>query len=83
MSMVITAELNISNNPDLAVFPDNIWLVVPSLDGGFFNPWDTVASINGGSFWSGGDSFDSGCLRAVPNNPDLSVVTITPDIIIV
>ncbi len=55
MSMVIDAEIRILNNPDMEL-KGEAWLKGASEDGGSFSPWNTLAVLDGGSFWSGGDA---------------------------
>ena len=47
------------------------------LPGGVFNPWNSgeyIALLDGGSFWSGGDSFDGGQILAQIMAIDMVIV---------
>lgn len=73
MSMVIDAEIRILNNPDMEL-KGEAWLKGASEDGGSFSPWNTLATLDGGSFWSGGDSFDGGQVLAQLMSIDMVIV---------
>lgn len=76
MSMVIDAEIRILNNPDMEL-KGRAWLEGEEEPAGVFNPWnsgDLIALLDGGSFWSGGDSFDGGQILAQIMAIDMVIV---------
>ena len=74
--MTIEAELSIVNNPDMEL-KGKVWLEGESEPGGVFNPWhsgDFIALLDGGSFWSGGDTFSGGQILAQIMAIDMVIV---------
>ena len=82
MSMTVAAEISVLHNPSIELFPASVWTIVPSIDGGIFNVWNTGDVLDGGSFWSGGDVFDGGGLSAETGAINVSIVMSTPEIIL-
>lgn len=73
MSMVIDAEISIINNPDAELMSE-AWMTGSPAIGGTFQPWNTMAILDGGSFWSGGDTFDGGQILTQLMAPDMEIV---------
>ena len=74
--MTIDAELSIVNNPSIEL-KGEAWIEGEEMPGGVFNPWNSgeyIALLDGGSFWSGGDSFDGGQILAQIMAIDMVIV---------
>lgn len=74
--MSIDVELSIVNNPDMEL-KGRAWLEGEYAPGGVFNPWNSgeyMALLDGGSFWSGGDTFSGGQILAQIMAVDMVIV---------
>lgn len=62
VAQMLGSYVRADNYGDLVVKPflSNIWSGSADADGGTIDPWNTGASVDGGTIWSGGDTLEGG-----------------------